>query len=92
MREFNSSDFVYVFSIGQYENGIDGNSNWESGDWNGDGEFDSSDFVASFAAGGFENGPRSTVQAVPEPTSLGLVTVSLVIGLGLAHRRQKSLT
>ncbi|MCP4193865.1 MAG: hypothetical protein GY768_24925 [Planctomycetaceae bacterium] len=90
--EFNSSDFVYVFSIGQYEDGIDGNSNWESGDWNGDGEFDSSDFVASFADGGFENGPRSTVQAVPEPTSFGLVTVSLVIGLGLAHRRRKSLT
>ena len=38
--EFNSSDFVVVFNAGQYEDGVDGNSTWASGDWNGDGRED----------------------------------------------------
>ncbi|MEZ6120648.1 MAG: spherulation-specific family 4 protein [Pirellulaceae bacterium] len=65
--EFNSSDFVQVFSAGQYEDAFVLNSNWASGDWNGDGEFDSADFVLAFAHGGYEQGPR--LQAVPEPKS-----------------------
>ncbi|MCA9200878.1 MAG: spherulation-specific family 4 protein, partial [Planctomycetales bacterium] len=34
--EFNSSDFVHVFTAGQYEDAFAWNSNWASGDWNGD--------------------------------------------------------
>lgn len=63
--EFNSTDFVAVFSAGVYEDGIEGNATWESGDWNGDGDFDSSDFVTAFSDGGYEEGQR--VPAVPEP-------------------------
>ena len=35
---FTSSDLVSVFTGGQYEDGIMGNSDWATGDWNGDGE------------------------------------------------------
>ena len=84
--EFNSSDFVAVFSGGQYEDAIPGNSTWETGDWNGDGDFGSSDFVFAFAGGGYEKGPRP-VQAVPEPNGL----VILLMGVSLvAVLRQRS--
>ena len=64
MVSWNSGDFVQVFTAGQYEDTIGGNSTWATGDWNGDQEFDSSDFVAAFSG---ELGPR---QAVPEPSSI----------------------
>ncbi|MCA9197373.1 MAG: hypothetical protein KDA87_07530 [Planctomycetales bacterium] len=64
--EFNSSDFVQVFTAGKFE--ATDNATWAEGDWNGDGFFNSSDFVAAFTDGGFELGPVGGVQAVPEPT------------------------
>jgi hypothetical protein len=67
--EFSSSDFVLVFGRGHYEDGIDGNSQWEDGDWDGDGDFGSGDFVTAFSAGGYELGPRAAVAAVPEPST-----------------------
>ena len=45
---FDSSDFVAIFSLAEYEDDIVGNSNWSSGDWNCDGEFDTKDFVVAF--------------------------------------------
>jgi hypothetical protein len=83
--EFNSSDLVAVFTTGEYEDGVVGNSGWATGDWNGDTEFDSSDFVTAFAAGGYEMGPRTTPVAVPEPATA--VMISLAI-LALAPRRR----
>ena len=38
---FNSSDLVAISVAGEYEDGIPGNSTWEEGDWNGDGDCDS---------------------------------------------------
>ena len=84
--EFNSSDFVSVFTGGQYEDAVDGNSGWADGDWNGDGDFTSGDFVAAFSDGGFEMGPRSAVAAVPEPTSAVLTLIAL---MGLTRLRRK---
>lgn len=84
--EFNSSDFVTVFTAGEYEDGIQANSSWSTGDWNGDKEFDSSDFVAAFIDGGFEKGPRQAANAVPEPSAMLLVSLGL-LGLS-ASRRQ----
>jgi hypothetical protein len=52
--QFTSADLVAVFQAGEYDDGILGNSTWETGDWNGDGEFDSSDLVYAFQFGGFE--------------------------------------
>ena len=78
--EFNSSDFVVVFSASEYEDPIAGNSTWATGDWNGDGEFNSSDFVTAFSSAGYEQGPRPPV-AVPEPTTVLLASLGfLVIG------------
>ncbi|MCA9213640.1 MAG: hypothetical protein KDB27_11270, partial [Planctomycetales bacterium] len=36
--EFNSTDFVVVFTANLYEDDVDGNATWETGDWNGDGD------------------------------------------------------
>ena len=81
--EFNSSDFVGVFSAGLFETNQP--ANWSSGDWNGDGVFSSGDFVAAFSDGGFEIGPRPQAATVPEPT--GLVTLVLT-GLCLIRRKR----
>ena len=85
--EFNSTDFVTVFGAGQYEDGIAGNSTWETGDWNGDGDFSSSDFVTAFSSGGYEKGPRAA-QAVPEPTTLSLFAIAM---LGIFEIRRRRL-
>jgi hypothetical protein len=66
--EFNSSDFVAVFTVGKYETG--GSAEWQEGDWNGDGLFNSGDFVAAFTEGGYEKGPRPAVAGVPEPSTI----------------------
>jgi hypothetical protein len=50
---FDSSDFVQVFQMGEYEDNLALNSTWATGDWNCDGEFDSGDLVKAFQAGGF---------------------------------------
>ncbi|MCA9166908.1 MAG: hypothetical protein KDB23_04545 [Planctomycetales bacterium] len=86
-NEFNTTDFVTVFTAGQYEDGVTGNSTWATGDWNGDGDFDSSDFVTAFAAGGYEVGPRAAVAAVPEPATVG--SCLLAIGLLLPAVRSR---
>lgn len=83
--EFNSGDFVAVFTAGKFETGEE--ATWAEGDWNGDKLFNSSDFVTAFSDGGFENGPRAGVAAVPEPGSLTLVLLGTLSLLGLARRR-----
>ncbi|MCA9196022.1 MAG: VCBS repeat-containing protein [Planctomycetales bacterium] len=50
---FNSGDLIQVFSAGEYEDNIVGNSDWSDGDWNCDGDFDTADMVAAFAFGGY---------------------------------------
>lgn len=70
--EFNSSDLVAVFEAGLFEDGIDNNATWSTGDWNGNGDFESSDLVLAFAEGGYDVGIQQRLniaKAVPEPTS-----------------------
>ena len=52
-RVFDFSDLVNAMQVGEYDDGVVGNSGWADGDWNGDGEFDSEDIVAAFQAGGY---------------------------------------
>ena len=85
--KFDSSDFVTVFTAGEFEDTQVANSTWGTGDWNADGEFNSSDFVAAFVAGGFELGERNAVAAVPEPSSALLLLTSL---LGILALRRKN--
>lgn len=80
--EFNSSDFVTVFTAGEYEDAEDGNSTWAEGDWNGDGDFNSSDFVTAFTSGGYEKGPRGVGgAAVPEPSGAVLLLLGSIFML-----------
>ncbi|MCA9215404.1 MAG: hypothetical protein KDB27_20205 [Planctomycetales bacterium] len=82
--EFNSSDFVTVFTAGLYETGQP--ATWGQGDWNGDGTFGSTDFVVAFSHAGYEQGPRP--EQVPEPS--GMLAVFATIGSLVAGRRRLS--
>lgn len=74
---FGSGDLIEVFKAGQFEDTVVRNSDWATGDWNGDLEFDTSDLVFAFQDGGYENGPRNSVHPVPEPSS----SMFLILGL-----------
>lgn len=85
--EFNSGDFVLVFSAGHYEKDLPDRSTWETGDWNGDGDFNSGDLVLAFQRGGYEQGPRAGLLAVPEPGA-SVLFVTAALGC-LSHRRRR---
>ena len=65
---FDSADLVAVFSAGEFEDDVSGNSTWATGDWNRDGEFDTSDLVLAFQADTFSD--TNPAIAVPEPASI----------------------
>jgi hypothetical protein len=67
---FNSTDLIEIFSAGEYEDALVGNSRWATGDWNCDGEFNSSDLIEAFAAGAYvtDAAPAATI-AAGEPSS-----------------------
>lgn len=74
--EFNSSDLTRIFQAAEYEDNVAGNSTWATGDWDGDSEFTTSDLVLAFQEGAYEQGP---VNVLPEPNSLSLLAVSLLL-------------
>jgi hypothetical protein len=87
--EFNSADFVLVFTAGEYEDTTPDNSTWKTGNWNGDRDFDSSDFVTAFTDGGYERGPRAATPAlVPEPVSGVPLVSALLLLLPLRRLRR----
>ena len=83
---FDSSDLIQVFKAAEYDDGIDGNSTWSTGDWNADGEFDSEDLTLAFQEGGYSRFSRPGAIAVPEPTSLALLLVGIT---SLLHIRSR---
>ncbi|MCA9171058.1 MAG: hypothetical protein KDB23_25470 [Planctomycetales bacterium] len=76
--QFDTADLVHVLNAGEYEDAIDGNSTWATGDWSGDREFNSADFVLAFQDGGFDNGQRAAFAAVPEPDTFVLAGLAFV--------------
>jgi T5SS/PEP-CTERM-associated repeat protein len=83
---FDSGDLVLVFGAGKYETGE--MATWAQGDWNGDMVFGSGDLVFAFSDGGYvaAAGPA----AVPEPSSLVLVTLSGLSLVGVVRRRGRT--
>ncbi len=75
--EFNSTDLVDVSQKGKYEINVD--AGWEDGDWNADAKFTSADLIVALADGGYEQGLRTAVAAVPEPTSVTVFSMVLVL-------------
>jgi hypothetical protein len=81
---FNSGDLVKVFQVGEYEDGIVGNSTWAEGDWNNDNEFDTTDLVVAFQAGQYVPAASPPTVGVPEPASWLL----LLVGAASLHARR----
>ena len=63
---FNSTDLVEMFTAGEYEDGIPGNSTWAEGDFNCDSEFDSSDLVEAFKDGAYSAAAVANVASAME--------------------------
>lgn len=82
---FNSGDLVHVSILGEYEDAIEGNSDWFEGDWNGDGDFTTSDYVVAFQAGFYSAAAQPA--AVPEPTTVTLLWAAALSWL--ARRRYR---
>ena len=86
---FDSGDMISVFSAGQYEDAIVGNSTWSTGDWNGDGDFESGDLIAAFSDGGYEARPCAAVAAVPEPSTTLLTLVAVLLSSPFALKSKR---
>ncbi len=76
---FNTADLLTVFQAGEYEDAVDRNSTWATGDWDGDLDFSTSDLIKAFQDAGFEQGPRASTAAVPEPFGFAGVIIGLVL-------------
>jgi hypothetical protein len=78
--EFNTLDLVSIFQAGEYDDELERNSTWATGDWSGDAEFNSRDLVFAFQEGGYEIGPRSAIASVPEPALATFMLSLAVVG------------
>ncbi|MFC1759727.1 hypothetical protein ACFL2H_13330, partial [Planctomycetota bacterium] len=88
---FDSGDFVRVFSAGEYEDDIDGNSTWSEGDWDGDGDFTSSDLVKAFTNGNYVTGVQPPIAAQMR-TRAGDVAFRLMEGDGFTFDTDQELS
>ncbi len=55
---FNTADLVLVLQAGEYEDGIENNSTWAEGDWDGDRDFTTGDFVLALQQGNYSYAAR----------------------------------
>ena len=53
-------DLIMVLEAGEYEDGIEGNSSFAEGDWNGDGDFNSNDLIFAFVSGSYSVAAKLT--------------------------------
>jgi hypothetical protein len=85
--EFDSADLVNVFTAGEYEDAIAGNSRWSTGDWNADFDFSTGDLVLAFQDGGYDQGPRASVLSVPEPSAAMLIALAATVTVSASRRK-----
>jgi hypothetical protein len=83
---FDSTDLVQVLASGEYEDDVELNSTWLTGDWDGDGEFTSGDLVVALADGGYEVDPA----AVPEPAGVLLAMAAAAFVTQFVAQRSKT--
>ncbi len=67
---FNSGDLVSVFTAGEYEDEVVGNSTWATGDWDTDLDFTTSDLVLALQSGSYEQPRQLRANTVPEPSGI----------------------
>jgi hypothetical protein len=93
---------VEVLQAVEYMDADVGNSNWATGDWNGDGEFDARGLVTALQDGGYGRGPRfaalrplpspAAAMQVPEPSAIGMLVIGVFAQLSVilcrAQRRR----
>jgi hypothetical protein len=83
---FDSTDLVQVLASGEYEDGVELNSSWRTGDWDGDRDFTSGDLVAALADGGYGIGPG----VVPEPSGTAIALAAAALAATLGRRCSKT--
>ena len=88
-------DVANILGTGKVNSGLD--ATWSDGDFNYDGYVDMLDIAELTSSGllsiGSYTGPSGTIAAVPEPTSLGLLTlVSAICGMKMRRRRAGAVT
>jgi hypothetical protein len=83
---FDSTDLVQVLAFCEYEDEVELNSTWLTGDWDGDGEFTSGDLVVALADGGMKPARRLSPSRVvlcwrwPPPLQLLAIDVPKLVG------------
>ncbi len=80
--QFDSSDFVRVFQLGEYEDNADNNSTWSEGDWNCSGDFGTDDLVFAFQAGGFVAAAAPALRSINSGVSYASESVEAAADAG----------
>ena len=75
---FDSVDLITVLQLGEYEDDIPFNSNFDSGDWNGDGDFSSQDMIFVLQFGNYASRVRTNSVANTAPSSPPVVNSSTI--------------
>jgi hypothetical protein len=81
---FDTTDIQLLVVADSYRKGV--GYGWSQGDMNGDGQFNSTDIQLMVMAGTYRQGSISSVQTIPEPSGLGLLSVAAA----LASLRRKA--
>ena len=86
-RVFDSSDLLQALQSAEYEDGVPGNSTWEDGDWDGDGEFTSGDLVLAFQTQSMIAPPPPAAIASPSVDAAFASLLSAALADGGAKER-----
>ncbi len=86
--QFDTGDLLLVFQAGLYEDAVEANASWVTGDWDGDQEFTSSDLLRALQDGGYQDNVNATIAPLPEPS--GLLALPLAVLLAVVRRQRRN--